>query len=308
VNDLEWQGTTLTSIHNGDGIEKDLIYIGDQWRCDAKASDGSDLSELVSATGTISDCPVQYYYDIVEAYADLENPHSCWSHGSSTDQTSPVLLPLLYTGGVSDLPEGTSFLGNSDYCQSFFREQCDQVGIIHYGGSPIEHRIDSGYTNFRIMFYEDTLTVKGGSRTLYLRWQAPRDATCTMNYSLIPVAYDYYHNIYSYGTTVRLNLLQNHVLLETMDIAGYLNQYFYIDTTTEVEAGDIIDLVFFDYDDVHFDWTSFSGGITCDYGDLHIEEENSDETDETDETDESDNSSDETDDDSNEEDGSDDGG
>jgi hypothetical protein len=292
VNDLEWQGTTLASVHSGDGIEKDLIYIGDQWRCDAQASDGTGLSEPVSSTGTISDCPVQYYYDIVEAYADVENPHSCWSHGSSTDQTSPVLLPLLYTGNASGLPEGTSFIGNGDYCESYNRDYCDQVGIIHYGGSPIEHRIDSGYSNFRIMFYEDTLTVKGGSRTLYLRWQAPRDATCTMNYSLIPVTYATYWPDYSGSTGVRLNLLQNHVVLETMDISGYLNQYFYMDITTEVEAGDIIDLVFFDYDAVHFDWTSFSGGITCDYGDLQTEEENSDGTDD---------SSEETDDDSNEE-------
>ena len=169
-----------------------------------------------------------------------------------------------------------------DYCQSFVRENCDQVGIIHYGGSPVEHRTVSGYNTFVIMFYEDTLTVKGGSRTLYLRWQAPRDATCTMNYSLIPVNYGHLQYNYSGSTAVRLNLLQNHVLLETMDIAGYLNQYFYIDTTTEVEAGDIIDLVFFDYDNYHWDWTSFSGGITCDYGDLQTGEEDSEESEDSD--------------------------
>ena len=75
---------------------------------------------------------------------------------------------------------------------------------------------------------------------------------------------------------------ENHVLLETMDITGYLNQYFYIDTTTEVEAGDIIDLVFFDYNNVHFDWTSFLGGITCDYGDLQKVEEDSEESEDSD--------------------------
>jgi hypothetical protein len=270
LNGVDWAGTPITTTLSDDTIDQALLNPGDVWRCSATASDQTAESTEGSAESTIISCPLQYEYDIVTDFANLDDLQGCWSTGFNSVPDSPS-LSLFYGHTVrdddGDGSEDMEWLGKNDWSSNHMATHPTGVMITPENAShgPITIKGATPTFQYILLHNPNVLKFHPGPDYIYLRWIAPIDADCDFNFGFAPMSYFTKPQLTRYVDTT-VSLYQNQQWILEYDVHGFNDMVASMNETITVQAGDTIDFVLPPTPgSTHLDWVQMTGTISCPY-------------------------------------------
>ena len=270
TNGASWTDSVTTNFLSGDTINSNLLTIGDIIGCSITATDFTDNTSSGIEESTIVSCPVQYEYDIVSNFSDLQNIQECWSTGYNAPPYSDSFIPLsFYSTSASSYYE---HLGSHSTSIPNTSNSHSGLLVSIQDGSHISQEtlsVKTGNTRYNILHNPEVLKFNvSDSEYFYLRWQAPISAECTIQFDLLPASWKSLtgHAINELENNVQL--YHNDVSVESYFVEGYNENLVGIDHTITMEAGDTISIVAEPSSITsrnNVDWIQITGAITCPY-------------------------------------------